>query len=402
MIFTHLAPNETFSDSIEALKATCHPWNLWKGRYLGKLRNRIKKRFVHETSSVFLFLSGRSALYLALKSLEIPRECSVLVQAFTSEAVILPIIELGLQPVYVDIEEESYSMDSNSLKKRFTENSNAKILILQHTFGIAPVSRTEILELAKEHKCLVIEDVAHGFDEQLFKKKPLNTTLLLSMGRSKPFSAFFGGAVITRNKKLIQSLSEIEKKLSFPSFPFILKAIGYKIWMPLIKTLYPFIIGKLLFMTVKSLQIMIPEISSRERKGSFDESYVKALPDIFAHFAVHQLKRYNDVVKRRTQISDFYNIYFQKQYNGSLLYYPLCVEDRVSTLNYLKKNGVFLGSWYSQVIGPHGIPLERLFYKPGSCPKAEEISRHIVNLPTNISKKDAKRIVKLLDNHLCK
>jgi len=49
------------------------------------------------------------------------------------------------------------------------------------------------------------------------------------------------------------------------------------------------------------------------------------------------------------------------------------------------------------MIKPKSVSLDSVRYKQGSCPVAENLSRHIVNLPTTISIKDANKIIKIVN-----
>lgn len=58
---------------------------------------------------------------------------------------------------------------------------------------------------------------------------------------------------------------------------------------------------------------------------------------------------------------------------------------------------MLLGDWYSEVV----VPVEKVSlakYKKGSCPRAEEISPKVLNLPTypTLTKKQAEKVIRLL------
>jgi dTDP-4-amino-4,6-dideoxygalactose transaminase len=396
MIFTEFAPNEQKNDSFESLKMLFLPWQWKKGKYTSKFKNRLKKRFFPETHEIFLFLTGRCGLYHTLKSLDLPPKSEILVQGFTCESVILPILALKLKPVYIDISPEDFSMKSEDIEKNLTAES--KVLILQHSFGMTPLKRDAILKIAREKKLIVIEDAAHGFNPELFKKKPAQSIILLSFGRSKPFSSVFGGAIITKNKKVIEHLAKTEKQLPYPSTYFLLKQLLYKILTPSIKSLYKLYIGRLIHGGLKSLQILMPEISLKEKRGEYDLMFSKAFPNMNAYLALQQLHRYNDVIKERTTLTEYYNIKLNKDYKGSLLRYPLLVKSPEKVIQKAARKKIFLGSWYRQAIAPKGIRLAQMLYESKLCPQAEDICAHIINLPTNVTRDQAKQIIELIDD----
>ncbi|MGH7239653.1 MAG: hypothetical protein ACREHG_06260, partial [Candidatus Saccharimonadales bacterium] len=54
--------------------------------------------------------------------------------------------------------------------------------------------------------------------------------------------------------------------------------------------------------------------------------------------------------------------------------------------------------WYTGVIAPADTGLEKMEYRPGSCPNAERLVKITLNLPThiNVSRADAERIASFL------
>ncbi|OGK17763.1 hypothetical protein A2866_02180 [Candidatus Roizmanbacteria bacterium RIFCSPHIGHO2_01_FULL_39_8] len=407
MISTDFAPNETWSDAWVSIKLLFQPWRWKKGKEMSSIQKDLLSQFqiTNNKLQITLFLSGRSALYNLLQSLKLPNNSEVLIQAFTCEAVVLPIIEANLKPIYVDIETQTFSMDSSQLVNKVTGNS--KVLILQHTFGLTPKYRKEILIFAKEHNLIVIEDLAHGFNPQLFS--PPNSYLLtpnsyslLSFGRSKALSSVFGAALISSNRQLANKLTS---HLAYPSYLFIFKCLLYKPLVMLIKSTYDIKIGLILHKLFKSINLLVLEISESEKGGKFDQLLNKRLPNGLTVLLENQLKKFAIVQQNRSKITNLYHRHFQKTINyklqtmnSPLLRYPLLVENRNLILQKARRQNIFLGKWYDQVVAPKDLDLERVEYKLGSCPVAEGIGKKIINLPTNITLKKAEEIVNILND----
>lgn len=400
MISTDFAPNETLKDALASFKILIQPWFFKRGKSLFRVKQRLKKFFPNQ--DVFLFLTARAGLYRLLQALELEKSSKVLVQGFTCEAVILPILELGLKPVFVDIEETTYSFDIDSLQEKIDKKT--KVLILQHTFGLTPIYRKKVFDLAKKHDIIVIEDLAHGFDSALFDESQTmrqypHCALLLSFGRSKAISSVFGGAVVTRSKKLADRLKEAEKTLVYPTFLFILQCLIYKPLSVLIKASYDMLFGKVLHGFLESLSVLPKEISTKEKGGNFDPMFLKAYPNALAYLLQRQFKRFDQIQQHRLSISKIYIRHFLKNASPLVLQpylrFPVLCENRDRLLGDLKKHQIFLGTWY-EVISPRGVPLSKLGYRRGSCPNAERIAAKIVNLPTQVSEKQAKMLIKHL------
>ncbi|MFN4213079.1 MAG: DegT/DnrJ/EryC1/StrS family aminotransferase, partial [Microgenomates group bacterium] len=359
---------------------------------------------------IAFFLTGRGALYNLLKSLNLKEGDEVLVQAFTCEAVILPIIALNLKPIYIDIESQSFSMNPIDLEKKITKRS--KVLILQHTFGIKPAKRDTLLSFIKKHKLVLIEDIAHTIEISNIKyqkSKIANHFFLLSFGRSKSLSSVFGGAIVGNNKKVMEKLEKLALKQ--PSYSFIINCLLYKPIVMIIKSTYNILIGKLIHKIVSKTNLLIPEITPVEKKGIFNFIFDKAYPNALAILLLHQFKKNKKVQENRARICSFYlkefsncqfpiskqisNIKYRIS-NIPLIRFPVLVESREQIIKKLAKYNIFLGKWYEQVVAPKALDLKRVGYKQGSCPAAEKICQQIINLPTNVKIKEAEEIIKHL------
>lgn len=408
MISADFAPNESWSDAWVTFKLLFQPWRWKKGEELDKVKQELNEKFRISNFEfrISLFLSGRSALYYLLKSFNLPKNSEVIIQAFTCGAVPLPVIANQFKPVYVDIESETFSMDINSLTRQIMNKKTnlPKALILQHTFGLTPKYRNEILQFAKKHNLFIIEDLAHGFDPTIFKSP--NSYLLsthyylLSFGRSKSLSSVFGGAVISKNNLAIQQ----SKNLSYPSYWFIFRCLLYKPLSVLIKSAYDFYLGKIIHKLLNPLNILVPEITSKEKAGNYDTLFNKSYPNAFAILLHNQIKVFEHIWINRAEICEYYNSIFKstkrrlQSKNLNLIRFPLISENRNEILENLKKENVFLGKWYDQVVAPKETDLKRVGYRKGSCSNAEDICKKIINLPTNITMKQAQKVINALND----
>lgn len=396
MISTDFAPNEFGDDALASLITLFQP-QLWKGGDELNLAKSKVESYFPGGKSIF-FLSGRSALSILLAELKLPKNSEIIVQGFTCEAVVLPIIHNKLRPVYADIEEETYSFDMADLERKITDRT--RVLVLQHTFGILPKNRDRVLQLARQKNLFVIEDLAHGFDPAFWQRQVLsdNQVLTLSFGRSKALSSVFGGTLITSNKSLTQKLEQAEASLPHPSFGMILQLLCYKPLAVLIKSTYNiFFLGKLIHKFSIALGLMTAEISQIEKGGKYDPYLEKKYPNALAKLLLIQLNKFEETQRRRVIVNSCY---------GKMLHvaccalhasrFPLLVKNKTEILRKFARLNIFLGSWYSQPIAPKELRLERVGYTIGTCPVAEQINKEIINLPTLISEDEAKTVISKL------
>jgi len=397
MISSDFAPNEAGSDALSAIRILFRPWIWKKGKATQRVKLRLRAYF--PASQIFLFLTARAGIYHLLRSLNLPDGSKVLIQAFTCEAVVLPILANNMRPQYVDIETQTFSMSLKDLEKKYTTDS--RVLILQHTFSLTPQERLKILDFAKSKKLFVIEDLAQGFNLNLFKiqnskLKIQNSAFLLSFGRSKMLSSIFGGAVITSNEKVIKTLTNLDRSLEYPSLLFIFQLLLYKPLAVLVKKTYSLYLGIILHKLLDWFGIFTKEVTHKEKRGEFDPTFNKSYPNALAKLLlvqINKLERNNNI---RSSIYAIYNRTFgQNSKPYSLIRYPVLVNKRERLLKLAKKQKIYLGTWHDPVVSPKGVNLSQMLYKKGSCPVAEAASREIVNLPTLITQKEAEKVIKL-------
>jgi dTDP-4-amino-4,6-dideoxygalactose transaminase len=103
--------------------------------------------------------SGSDALLLVLMALEVQPGDEVIVPSFTFFATASAVSRLGAEPVFVDIDPETYNMDPQSLAGSITSRTRAIIPV--HLFGQC-AAMDEIQEIARRHRIPVIEDAAQA------------------------------------------------------------------------------------------------------------------------------------------------------------------------------------------------------------------------------------------------
>lgn len=360
MISCSLSPNTEADDVWLALRLLCAPWK-WKR---GNAVHRVEQRLCGIS-----FNSGRSALLAILKAFDIGKGDEVIVQAFTCVAVPNSVRWAGATPVFADID-KTYNMDLNDFAHKLTKKTKA--VVVQHTFGI-PAKIDEILAIAKKHNIRVIEDFAHTMSLPL-----RGDAGFYSFGRDKVLSSVFGGLATISEKWEVQSekLKTYHKTLNMPSMFWIFQQLLHPIAFSIILHLYRLGVGKAILVILQRLRLLsFPQISD-----------VAKYPNALAILLLKQLKKLERYTKQREDIVRLYGG------TGSLLRYPMRVDEPEKIIAKAKKQGVLLGNWYHHVIDP--VPVA---YKPGSCPRAEDAAKHIINLPTRISACEAKRVLDVLE-----
>tara|TARA_B100000524_G_scaffold112960_2_gene54899 strand:+ start:1116 stop:2327 length:1212 start_codon:yes stop_codon:yes gene_type:complete len=111
--------------------------------------------------------SGTSALILAFKVLNLPKNSEVITPALNFGTAVSAIVLNNLKPVFVDIEVETLQIDIRLLEKKITKKTKA--LLIPNLIGNVP-DWFEIKKIAKKYKLKIIEDSADTLGARIGSK----------------------------------------------------------------------------------------------------------------------------------------------------------------------------------------------------------------------------------------
>lgn len=149
-----------------------------------------------------LFVNGHTSSLIALKSLELPEGGEVLTSPFTFVSTTNAIIQVGLVPVFCDID-STYNIDIDSLRRNITSKTCA--IFTPHIFGI-PCHVKEIEAIAQEYNLKVIYDGAQAFGTKIGGKNIVQygDITMFSLHAIKIFNAVEGGLLTYKDVNLKQ------------------------------------------------------------------------------------------------------------------------------------------------------------------------------------------------------
>ncbi len=167
-----------------------------------------------------LAASGRTALYLLLRSLyqtaDQPTRREVLIPAYTCPALARVVLDLELQPRFVDISPGTLAFEKDQLEASIGAQSLAVICV--HPFGIPqPIKST--LRLAHLAGAVVIEDAAQAMGARV-GGEPVGGQGdfgLFSLGPGKPLSTGGGGVLCTGHEQHVPLVEGAWEDLPSPS-----------------------------------------------------------------------------------------------------------------------------------------------------------------------------------------
>lgn len=294
--------------------------------------------------------NGTDALQIALMSLGLKRGDEVITTPFTFVATAEVIGLLGLVPVFVDVDPDTFLMDVNKLESKITDKT--KCVIPVHLFGQC-VDMESLLEICNRHDLRIVEDNAQAIgaevrfkDGSIRKAGTIGDIGTTSFFPSKNLGCYGdGGAIFTNNENYGRLAKMIVNHGSSKKY-------------------YHDVIG--VNSRLDSLQAVV-----LKAKLPYLDEYNKARQSVAAY--------YNDKFKSLTSINTptfaAWSTHVFHQYTLRLI-----DVDRTEFMNYLKDVGISSAVYY-----PVPLHIQEGYaesgYSKGDFPVAEELSEAVISLP---------------------
>lgn len=288
--------------------------------------------------------NGTLAIELVLRSLKIGKGDEIIVPSHTTMPTVEPILHMNATPVFVDIEEDNYTINPKEVKKAITKKTKAIIVV--HLYGNS-ANLNELQKICDKHKIFLIEDCAqaHG---TIYEGKHVGTFGIAGCFSFYPTKNLTvcgeGGMIITNN-------DEIAKEIRM--------------------------------------------LRNHGEEGRYNHMILGnncRLSEIHCAIGVEQLKLLNSFIERRRQIAERYNHFFEnnkkiippKETKNAKHSYHLYVirvdkEKRDYLIEELKKENIFLGIHYPTPI--HKQPIITNMMNTPKLKITEKIVKEIVTLP---------------------
>jgi len=244
--------------------------------YVKKLETLFCKKFGVKYS--IACNSGTSGLHSALSALNLKKNDEVIVPGLTVVMDAYAALHAGATPIFADVDEETYLITAESIKKKLSKRTKAIIVV---SLQGLPVDIDPIKKLIKGKNIFVIEDNAQDmFGKYKGKISGINGDISVwSFENKKHLSGATEGGIITTNKK---KLAEKIRKFA---------GIGYK------------------NMTATggrtSLDISTVQDPNYERFDTVGLNY--RMPQIVAAVCYAQLKNVKKIVQKRVKVANYFS-----------------------------------------------------------------------------------------------
>jgi perosamine synthetase len=334
----------------------------------GKQVIEFEKSFAKYSGSKFGIATsnGTTSLHTALLMCGIKPGDKIITTSFTFVSTINSIIFCGAEPIFVDIDKNTFNIDAHELEKTLKKEKNIKAVLIVHLYGL-PCDMDEILKLKLKYNFLLIEDScqAHGAE---FKKKKVGSfgdAGVFSFYATKNIMMGEGGIIITNNYKFSKYARQI---------------INH---------------GK----NSRLLHVVL--------------GYNYRLTNVAAAIGIVQLKRLDYLIKKRIDNAKKYNEAFSnlsflkipcipKYCKHTFNQYTIKIEkkERKKFINHLKNNGIISAIYYNFVV--YKQPFYSKFkFNINVCNEAEKISKEVVSIPVHpsLTDKNINKIIKVIRSY---
>ena len=242
--------------------------------YVGRLEDKFSKSI--GAKYAIAHNSGTATLHICLAAAGVGPGDEVISPAHTVIMCTFAILHQNATPVYADIEPDTFNIDPDDIERKITKRTKAIIAV--HMHGL-PCDMTRIMNIAKKHNIVVIEDSAQCVMGSINGKYTglLGDMASFSFETKKHLSAGEGGMVITNNKKY----ATVVRKVG---------GLGYKT-----------------LAADQALRAILPEEFQNPNYKRHDTvGWNYRMNELTAAVALAQLERVKDLVSKRQKVAEFF------------------------------------------------------------------------------------------------
>ena len=174
-----------------------------------KCNEWMEDRF--NAGKVLLTTSGSTALDMAALMCNLKPGDEVILPSFTFSSTANSFVLAGATLVFVDVREDTMNIDEKKIEAAITDKT--KVICAVHYAGVACEMDT-IMEIAKRHNLMVVEDAAQGV-MSTYKGKALGTIGdfgCYSFHETKNYSMGEGGALVINNADYYEQAEILREK----------------------------------------------------------------------------------------------------------------------------------------------------------------------------------------------
>lgn len=344
-------PKEEYIDYVHQIWQS--GWLTNDGPLVSELEEKLKKRL--DVNHLLYVTNATIALQMAIKALDLKGE--IITTPFTFVATTNSIAWEGCDPVFIDINPDSWNLDPKNIEAAITDKTVA--IMATHVYG-NPCDVEAIDAIAKKHNLKVIYDGAHAFDININGKSVFEygDISVCSLHATKWFHTVQGGLLVTKDPDIHKRLIAMKNH------------------------------GIADFYTFSTLGTNGRNCELHAAMGLINLKYLEGI-----HAKRKQLvERYNEGLKD----FEYQSPIWHKDANQTYGYYPILLESEeklIEMINSLFENGVFTRRYFFPSLS------QSLPYLPKKSFKiTDDIAKRVLCLPLyyDLSIEEVDKIVQII------
>lgn len=380
--------HETYADEYEMAAISV----LRSGNYIGGDEvDKFEKEFAEYEGAKHGIScgNGTDALVIALRALGIGCGDEVITVSWTFFATAESIAAVGATPVFVDVKEDTFCIDTNLIEKAIS--SRTKAILPVHFYGHS-CDMDQLRSICKKHHLFLVTDCAQSTGTQ-YKGSRKNT-----LGDVSCFSFFptknlgcdgDGGMILTNDDNIAKTCRSLKAHGSGKDGLWALEAEFKR----------------------KNIPIPLNMPIGESKYYNYLIGYNSRLDAIQAAILRQKIKHLDEFIEGRRNNAKFYNkalestSYVTPVETADTLHsyyiYAIKHENASSIMKYLQENGVSCGIYYPVPLHLQGA-FAYLGYKEGDLPITEKLSKTTFAIPVfpELYDEERKYIVEQLLNAL--
>jgi perosamine synthetase len=351
-----------------AMKATV-TGGLLKGKHNALFEKEIAEYC--DAGFVKTFDSGRTALWVILKSLKARPGEEVVLPAYVCSILAEVVKDCGFKPAFVDSRHDTYNMDEEKISEKIGRKTRA--VILPHLFG-QPCDVRAVKEAAGK-RTMLIEDNAQSLGASYAGRRTgsFGDFSILSFTHYKPINVFMGGAATAQDRAHFKEIERVSSAFGYPNSA-LLRRLAANIslrWFTRRKSDKP----------VKGTTVTYAD------ENSISTVKKQLFPDMLAGVARTKLENLDEVlIKRRKNAEKLTSVLSKKgsintpanvkKSRHAFTHYAVLCEsegERDAAVGYFNRSGIEAKTMYTELSG----------IVRGKFPVAEALTKRLFFLPCN-------------------
>ena len=196
-------PNLNRLDKKFLLKSFDSNW-ISSGNFVNKLENSFAKFL--KSKKTLTVNNGTSAIHIIYLALNLKRGDEIILPAYGYMAASNLALQMGIKPVFVDVDYETFCINVNKIRKKITKKT--KLIVAINTYGNV-CDFKELKRIRKETGIFILEDAAESLGSTLNDRQSgtFGDFGTFSFQATKNITTGEGGMVVTNNKEIYQKMN---------------------------------------------------------------------------------------------------------------------------------------------------------------------------------------------------